>query len=142
MSRAHLLTDYLTRPIQPFDWGTANCCHFAAGWVELAIGRNPMNGLAETLTARQALRLVRALGGDLRAAWSARLGIASSPATLARVGDVVLIETTARCTEARIGALVGICVGEHTAIALEGGGLAYVPTRFAGACWRLPEVVL
>jgi hypothetical protein len=122
---------YLSEPRGAFDWASANCCHFAAGWVKRMTGRDPMAGLPATAGAHQARRLVRALGGDLKAAWTRQLGIEPAPADQAQPGDVVL----ALMNEG--GAAVGVCAGLMAIfIDAEGSTLA-VPLSSCACAWRL-----
>lgn len=141
LHRANLLTHYLAgyRPGQPWDWASANCCHFAARWVQLVTGRDPMDGLAPTPDARCALRLVRELGG-LESAWTARLGAAPVAPSLAQLGDVVLLPTPGAGTagpDAGVGHLVGICGGRTSVFRGGDGALVFLPTMDSVAAWRL-----
>lgn len=138
-SIARRLTDWLagSRP-GAFDWAAANCCHFAAAWVQHATGRDPMAGLPRTATARQALRLVRRLGGSLQAAWTQQLGVQPLPAALAQVGDLVLMPSQAGAVG--VGGAVGVCGGASVVLAGDLGGHLWVPLAGGSAAWRLAEV--
>lgn len=125
MKFSGFLRDY--RPA-PFDWATANCCHFAAAWVEYKTGRNPMAHLAITESKTAALRLIVELGGTLRAAWSARLESEPILATFAQVGDVVLFESRNA---------VAVCAGSVAACVEEGGAFAFLPMSEAACAWRI-----
>jgi hypothetical protein len=138
MTTAHQLTAYLaSHRARPFDWRRANCCHFAAGWVCAATGRNPMQGLPATPSAKSALRLVRKLGGSLQAAWTACLGREPIPPASAQVGDLVLVPTVPTVQAPGVGAAVGICVGGTVVLAGDAGGHLYLPLSAATAAWRL-----
>lgn len=141
MSRgiAVLLGEYLAvAQGRRFNWADANCCHFAAAWVEVATGRNPMHGLPRTDNARQALRLVQALGGDLVAAWTHRLGWQPVAPALAQVGDLVLLPMPADMSiEPCTGTAMGICAGMCAVVATSDGCHAYLPMGSATAAWRL-----
>lgn len=133
-----MLTAYLAQRVQPFDWASANCCHWVAGWVEAAEGRNPMQGLAVTSSALVAQRLVKRLGGDMQAAWTAQLGRQPIAPTLAQRGDVVLFKLApALQSEAGTGCAMGICTGASAAIALSVGAVIFVPMSSADAAWPL-----
>ena len=141
-STAVLLTQFLAAHRAPaFSWATANCCHFAAAWVLHATGRDPMQGLASTPSARAALRLVRSLGGSLQAAWTRQLGRPPVPAAMAQVGDLVLMPTHAQpwLGEVGTGALVGICVGPSVVVAGDLGGYLYAPLCGGTVAWRLRD---
>lgn len=140
LSRANLLTHYLAgyTTDQRWDWAAANCCHFAARWVHVVTGRNPMDGLAPTPDARAAMRLVRGLGG-LEAAWTAQLGTAPIAPAMAQLGDVVLMPTPAAgglCTEG-VGELVGICAGRTAVFRGADGAMVFLPVLDCTAAWRL-----
>ena len=112
-----------------FDWSTANCCHFAAGWVRKMTGRDPLATVPVTRNEFGALRQIVRLGGSLRSAWTARMGAEPISPKLAHVGDVVLFEVG-------MGA-VGICAGRTSVVALADGCIAHVPTLEAVAAWRV-----
>ena len=114
--------------VTPFEWGTANCCHFAAAWVEFRTGFNPMRGLPPTDTKIAAYRLISDLGGSLRAAWSSRMGVEPIPASFAQIGDVVLIESRN---------VVGVCAGSCVMVAEAGGAVAFLPMSEAVCAWRI-----
>ncbi|WP_349743934.1 DUF6950 family protein [Roseateles cavernae] len=138
ISRPRRLTDYLAQPPAPFAWAAANCCHWAAAWVAQATGTDPMAGLPETATAAAARRLVKRLGGSLRAAWSKQLGREPIAPLLAQLGDIVLVQLPPeQQLEEGVGELVGICAGALIAVATAQGHVAYLPLS-AGVCaWRL-----
>lgn len=132
MSPAVRLDAYITaQAAQPFDWAAHNCCHFVAGWVRAATGRDPMQGLPATPSRRAARRLERQLGGTLADAWAHRLGRAAIRPELAQAGDVVLVPVGAD------GAAVGICIGRQVALLTEADGIAVMPMAAASHAWRL-----
>lgn len=140
--RARLLEQYLgAAPARAFDWAAWNCCHFAAGWVRAVCGWDPMHGLPATPAARDAVRLVRRLGGSLAAAWTRQLGAQPLPAAMAQLGDLVLLPVPLRANEAadaRTGHAVGICAGLSVVACTDAGDFAFVPMSEATAAWRLP----
>lgn len=131
MSIAKHLGAYLAEAsARPFDWGNANCCHLAAGWVAARTGVDPMAGLPDTPTERAARRLIATLGGTLADAWTRQLGREPIAPAMAQVGDVVLLELEGR-------PVVGICNGTTAVAALDAGGVAFVPMAHATHAWRL-----
>lgn len=132
MSRAQVLGDYLAEVrARPFDWAAWNCCHFVAGWVLRQAGRDVMAGLPPMHSRLTAHRLIGQLGGSLRDAWSRQMGGARPiAATLAEVGDVVLVE--ADDVQA-----VGICCGRTAAVLTERDGVAHIEMAQASAAWRV-----
>lgn len=131
---AHALDAYLAEhAAQPFDWARHNCCHFVAGWVRHATGRDPMAGLPDTHGPLAARRLIVRLGGTLADAWTRRLGRTAIQPELAQVGDVVHV-----WMRAAERAAVGICAGTRAALLLEGGGgIVMLPMAHATHAWRL-----
>lgn len=121
---------------QPFNWRSANCCHLAAGWVQAATGRNPMQGLAETPDLRAALRLLQTLGGSVASAWTQQLGCEPVPPPLARLGDVVLMPIPNPDGQGT-GSAVGICNGRTAVYTTHGGHLLYQPMQLATHAWPL-----
>ncbi len=117
---------------RPFAWGTADCVRFAAGWVALVTGRDPVAGTeGRYADARAARRLmVRATGtADLVAATSVILGPPLAHPLSARLGDVAAIATPA-------GPALGICAGDVVA-APGPAGLTVRPLTSILAAWRL-----
>lgn len=128
---AKALAEYAASYSAPaFDWATANCCHWAAGWVRLRTGRDPMAGLPVTATRKEAHRLVRAMGG-IRSLITDQTGLRQVAASFAQVGDIVLREAP------EMGFTVGICSG-RTAMHVDDQG-AVVHLEMAGAlcAWRV-----
>lgn len=116
--------------VRVFDWKTANCCHFAAGWVLASTGHDPMAGLPQTEDKFAAYRLIRN-GGGLAGLWSRQLGREPIRPTLAQVGDVVLMPLD----DDR--AAVGICAGRTAMFIDENGATAHQPMALATHAWRL-----
>lgn len=115
--------------LRAFDWASANCCHFAAGWVRERTGADPMAGVS-TPTEKAARRYIRDHGGDLAAVWTLWLGREPIPPTMAQLGDVVLLEQDGR-------PIVGICNGINAVSVLDTGGTAFLPMTLASHAWRL-----
>lgn len=133
-STSKLLQDYAAGyGCAPFDWKTANCCHFAAGWIRLRTGVDPMAGLPETPAAKDARRLVRVLGG-LRQAMTKQSGCRQILASLAQVGDVVLRELPEG------GVALGICAGRTAMHVDENGDIVHIEMAGATCAWRVEAV--
>ena len=117
---------------RPFAWGEADCVRFAAGWVALVTGRDPVAATAGRYAGcREALRLMRRATGsaDLVTATSIILGAPLSHPLMARLGDVVAITTPA-------GPALGLCAGAEVA-APGPAGLVSRPLTSIIAAWRI-----
>ena len=117
---------------RPFAWGEADCVRFAAGWVALVTGRDPVAATAGRYAGcREALRLMVAATGsaDLVTATSVILGPPLDVPLIARLGDVVVIATTA-------GPALGLCAGAEVA-APGPAGLGSRPLTSIIAAWRI-----
>ena len=117
---------------RPFAWGSADCVRFAAGWVALVTGRDPVAETAGRYDDSRAARrlMVQATGtADLVAATSVVLGPPLSHPLMARVGDVVALTTPA-------GPALGVCAGEMVA-APGPTGLGFRPLATILAAWRI-----
>lgn len=140
MNTSGQLTAYLAQhQKRPFSWRAANCCHFAARWKAFATGRDPMAGLAATRSVREALRLVRALGGSMQAAWTRQLGREPIAPALAQLGDLMLLPTAG--TQPGTGCVMGICTGVDVLVLADDGVPTLVPASQAKAAWRLRDEV-
>ena len=112
----------------PFEWGTHDCCTFAADWVKLATGIDPMEDLRGLDSAIAAHRALSEAGGML-AAVDLRMG-PHLTGPFAHAGDVAM-------TTSETGSKVmAVCVGAH--LAVPGVvGLQLVPVQQAEATWRV-----
>ena len=119
------LTIYMRDYVPGFDWGSANCCHFAAGWVRELTGRDVMAGLPNTPTEKDSRRLLRVMGG-LREAVTKQSGLPQIAAEFAQVGDVVLS-----------GRSLGICAGRTSVHVGESGQLVNIDMAHAICAWRV-----
>lgn len=119
------------REAAPFDWQSANCCHFAAGWVARATGADPMAGFPATPDAQAALQLIGE-HGDLRGLVSHALGRDPIPAAMAQTGDLLLMPA-----EGATGFAVGICSGIDAIVIDEAGAVTQQPAAGAMCAWRL-----
>ena len=105
---------------------------FAAGWVALVTGRDPVAATAGRYAGcREALRLMVAATGsaDLVVATSVILGPPLNQPLTARLGNVVAITTPT-------GPALGLCAGAEVA-APGPGGLVVRPLTSIIAAWRL-----
>lgn len=58
------LHNYIAQHLgRPFVWGEHDCVLFAAGWVRVATGSDPLAELPGWHSAAQALRVIRSVGG-------------------------------------------------------------------------------
>lgn len=126
------LSQYLARPVAPFDWATRNCCHFAAAWVREREGFDPMEGLARTESEEAAREQISALGGDLARAWANRMGREPIDVRFAQEGDVVIVPANVEG-----GLAAGICTGEAIAALMESGAVAFFPLKVGRCAWRV-----
>ena len=117
---------------RPFVWGEADCVRFAAGWVALVSGRDPVAATAGRYGGcREAQRLMVAATGtaDRVTATSVILGPPLDIPLTVCLGDVVAITTPA-------GPALGLCAGD--AIAAPGpAGLVCRPLTSIIASWRI-----
>jgi len=118
-----------SRFAMPFNWGTNDCCLFAADAVLAMTGIDHAASLRGTYTtALGAQRIVDDAGGML-ALTEGMLGGAMSP-LLAGVGDVVLVKNEGR-------ELLAICNGVNT-LSPGAAGLVGLETFNHGlAAWRI-----
>lgn len=114
---------------KPFEWGTHDCCLFAANAVKELTGDNHSGPFAgKYRSARTAAKLLKKHGGVRGIAGNA-LGSEIPPLTAGR-GDVVLIQT------AEHGDTLAVCVGERCAVPGV-DQLLYVPLTEAVTAWRV-----
>ena len=123
------LDDYIaSKQAQPFAWADHDCCTFAAGWVQIATGHDPMHGLRDLRSARPALRKLATLGG-LLAAVDGLLG-QHLPGAFAQAGDVAMV------TLGKNRAAMAVCNG--TALVVPGvRWLEVLPMTEAVCSWRV-----
>ena len=117
---------------RPFAWGEADCVRFAAGWVALVTGRDPVAAtVGRYAGCREALRLMVTTTGsaDLVTATSVILGPPLDQPLMARLSDVVAISTSA-------GPALGLCAGAEVA-APGSAGLVARPLTSIIAAWRI-----
>lgn len=84
------LADYITAHLERrFEWGQHDCVLFAAGWIEAKTGTQPLAMFPTWASAKEAIRIVRQLGG-LEAALDARYKRIHP--NLAKDGDLALFD--------------------------------------------------
>lgn len=113
---------------KPFEWGSHDCCTFAADCVLAMTGVDQMAGYrCGYKTAVGAARKLAKAGG-MEAAITAELGEPIDP-VFAQRGDVV-------CFSSPLGDTCGVCVGSTIAAA---GlyGITHTPMAQAFKAWRL-----
>ena len=117
------------RMAAPFDWGTHDCCLFAADAVLAQTGEDPAAEFRGTYAdAREAMELLTELGG--LSAVAARAG-EFIPALCAQVGDIGLVEHEGR-------ELLAVCAGPVWLVPAE-QGLAALPIDSATSAWRVAK---
>lgn len=115
-----------------FDWRSANCAHFAAGWVRWATGRDVRGSLPERGNMREWARLARDAGG-MQVLVTDRLRCQPIAPAFARLGDIVLLP----------GALTGtlaVCNGRTAVCPADPRGTVFLPMSSAIYAWRLAEI--
>ena len=125
-SVASALSGYLAS-CPPFDWQRMNCAQFAAAWV---YQRERVELFVPGVAGKvESLRVLRRLGGSLRAAVTAQLAREPVPPAMARPGDVALVERDG-------GQTLGICAGRTCAV-LTAAGVTHIPMQEALAAWHI-----
>lgn len=115
------LPEYITANLQkPFAWGSHDCVLFAVGWLNVSTGRDHLAEFGSWGNAREAMRIVKRLGG-LERAVDARLTRINPH--LAKDGDLALYK---RCLCLFSGAYI---VGPSH------DGLAYINRLEAECAW-------
>lgn len=113
---------------QPFAWGVADCCLWAADAVQAITGHDFAAGVRGSYDT--ALGAARALAGRSPAELARdALGQPLAHPTLAQRGDVVCHEREGQQT-------LGICVGEQWC-APGDGGLVFQPMSTVICAWRV-----
>lgn len=109
---------------RPFEWGSWDCCHFAAGAVEAMTGENPMleflGSYSDEKSARAALKKLGA--GTLYHTLLTKFGRPRHPSRAQR-GDIAYA--------VHAGPTLGVCLGQDCAFVGEHGqqkGLVMIPT--------------
>lgn len=116
------------RAARPFAWGRQDCCTYAADWVLLATGKDPMAGLRGLDTAVAARRTLQELGG-MRAAWDARHR-PHIAGPYAQAGDIAMVSLDGG------GSAMAICTGAWLAVPGT-DKVELLPITRAEATWRV-----
>lgn len=124
----HLYTVLNSFNEKPFQWGSHDCCTFAADCVLAITGSDKMSRYRGGYkSAKSAARKLEAAGG-LEAALTFELGDPVAP-LMAKRGDVV-------CFTSALGDTAGICIGATIAAAgLD--GITYTPMSQAFKSWSI-----
>lgn len=118
----------IERQNRSFEWGSHDCCLWAADAVHALTGQDFAEGLRGTYaTTAEAARMLAQVGGVRKLA-TQTLGDPVSP-LMAAVGDVVLFEQDGR-------GLLAVCNG-GTALAVAERGLEPLPMIAALAAWKV-----
>jgi hypothetical protein len=113
----------------PFEWGTHDCCLWAANLVLAITGHDvAVDFRGKYSTAKEALEILEA-GGGVAALWTKHLGAEPVPPLFASVGDVVLADLNGQETMA-------VCNGD-TLLATGTTGLCALPMSAAIKSWRV-----
>lgn len=118
---------------RPFAWGNHDCLLFAAGWVRVATGADPVPGVAGAYNSPEAaLRTLWQHCGtvDLVAAVTVALGEPLGSPHLAQRGDVAAVPTPD-------GPSLGVVIGATVACVARPVGLAFVPLDRVLKAWRI-----
>lgn len=113
----------------PFEWGSNDCCLFAADWIRRACGVDFAEDLRGTYgSALSASRVLRTHGGvfDLAAV---RAGLEQKPVALVQRGDLLGFEVPG-------GVALGICLGSVGAL-VGASGLEFPEINRACAAWKV-----
>ena len=113
---------------KPFNWGTHDCCAFAAAVVHDLTGVDHFAPYAGYANAIEAARVLKKHGGVSGIA-SAALGDQIPPLTAGR-GDIVMIHTPDH------GDTLAVCIGDKCAAPGE-KTLQYLPMSTAVSAWRV-----
>lgn len=128
MTVARELELYLQRA-PGFSWRAHHCGDFAARWVLLRTGRDPLAGL-QAAGLNAALAVCNRYGG-LAEAVAALTGAREVPHLTARVGDLVMMQT-----DSAIGGALGICAGREVAYSSP-SGVAWASIMLGCRAWRI-----
>ena len=128
MKNALTLDTYLRTFVGfPFDWGTANCCHMAFGWVRIVEPHTDADlSIPESKTG--CLREI-AEHGSLQNLISVKLKRAAIAPTMAQVGDLVMLSGPDETA-------IGICNGRRAACRTE-DGVSFADMENAICAWPL-----
>jgi len=112
----------------PFEWGTMDCCIFAANVVRDLTGVDVAEDLRGTYNTKFGAAKVILPYGDLQGLLVERFGV-PRPAVLARRGDFVLGPVPEPA--------LGVCTGNR-AVFKSDGGLVALPLARCYRSWKCP----
>ena len=115
-----------------FSWSANNCGDFIRGWIREATGKT-IDVLPHGDTEAEAMDRIVELGGIERMMTLA-LGCSPIPASMAQVGDIVLV------SGGSMGVLC-VCNGRTAVGPGQLGRPVFVPMFMATAAWRIREVL-
>lgn len=115
---------------KPFVWGSADCVRFAARWVELQTGKDPMAAY-EYASAIEAARVLRE-GGGLELLTSRVLGPLRRDRRGMEPGAVVL-------SAFGLGQTLGIAATPRVFVVRSEAGLVPVQAELAIGWWPCPQ---
>jgi hypothetical protein len=115
------------RRCTPFAWGSHDCCQFARRAIEAMTGTDPLPGVPQYATAREAILILRILGGI--EALPDQAGLGEVRLSLAGRGDLMSCQTGRHIA-------LGICIGRQAAFAGK-AGLVYWPTMSCRKAWKV-----
>lgn len=133
MQRFHnwqtLLSDFFReRKYAPFQWGSNDCCMFAADAVLVQTGidlaKDVRGSYSDPITAARILSEAGGVRGIATSVFGPPL-----PAKMARVGDICVANNMGRDLLMVCGGLVAVGPGET--------GLMRVPMKQIEECWRI-----
>jgi len=113
----------------PFEWGVNDCCSFAADWVQIATGVDPMAELRGLTSALAAHRALERMGGML--AVVEQFCGPHIPGPFAQVGDLAMVTLPSGHKA------MAVCIGPWLTAPSAHGGLSMIPVDAAEAAWRV-----
>jgi len=131
--KSKLLTAHLAAPLPAFDWASANCGHFAGGYVAAVEGADPLASLPLGSSLTSTRRLLQNAGG-LCAVVTKQLAREPIAPAFAQLGDVVLLPLSEADPLAQA---LGLCCGEVAAVRDEAGAVHMLPMSSALHAWRV-----
>jgi hypothetical protein len=114
------------KTVGPFEWGTNDCCLFAANAVEVMTGIDPAKKYRGYKTKFGAAKKLK--NTNIEEAWTEVFGESIHP-KMAKRGDVILFQVGKEQS-------VGVCVGT-TFAAISEEGLVMFPMTQAIMGWRV-----
>lgn len=126
------LNDYIeSRRDTPFEWGTNDCCMFAAHAIEAMTGENPAAEFVRKYKKqRSAQKIIKDHGGDLAGLICTKLGQEIDPRQAQR-GDVMLVQIPTEDREC-----AAVCLGDVWAAPGQ-DGLVFGTMKSALTAWRV-----